>query len=119
MLCSSWKGVDHMIKQLWKELENFYFLVLSAQFMEEGSLSFRTEEEVQQFLIKFLVLECISGSNSDEDLMRAYQIIQKWVSEGRSISSEELPVGRHKTQQQKNLKNVIYKIYGKDCWYEL
>lgn len=103
---------DMDAKEVWKALEEFEFLtVLSNQFMDEKKLCFRTRAEAEDFMIKFLVNECISGSNSDEDLMRAYEIIQKWVSEGRSIYSENLPIGRHKTHEQKSLRNVEYFIY--------
>lgn len=99
------------------------FLLLSDKFIEASRhskrvcLSFETEEDAKQFLLKFLVLECISGSTSREDLMLAYEKIRKWVMIGRSISSEELPIGRHKTHEQKNLIGVMYYVSNTDCCY--
>ena len=104
-------------RELWKELNKIHFLLMSDQFIEKKCLSFQTKKEAQHFLIKFLVLECIAGSDSEEDMMKAYKEIERWVLIGKTISSEELPIGRHKTHNQKNLIKVMYFIDGEKCEY--
>lgn len=99
-------------KELWKQLGDPFFLMISCnKFIEDRILKFKTQERAEEFLTTFLLNECISGSNSEKDLMRAYEIIQKWVSNGEPISSEDLPIGRHKTHAQKSMCNVGYFIY--------
>ncbi len=70
---------------------------------EKGFEIFQSHKEAKEFLIHFLILECISGTNfSRKELFAISYRIKRLVAKKNLISSEELPYnGKQPTSEVK------------------
>lgn len=107
-------------KKYSREINDFRFQLRASNFIEKYITQFDSKEEAKDFLIKFLVVECISGINySYAELTQTYKKVRKLVNRNSNcIFSEELPIHDGKCHADKHLSNVKYHLKGKICTYE-
>lgn len=106
-------------KKLDSQINEFRFLLRGSDFIKKREIKFATSKEAKDFLIKFLIVECISGIHySKQDLKSCYKKIKKLVKRNKVISSEDLPIHQMKKHADKELQNVHYILQKNICKYK-
>jgi len=79
-------------KKLNTQLNEYRFLLRGDRFIKKQHLEFSSKKEAKCFLIKFLLVVCLAGTNyTNSELKSTYKKIKKLIKR-YSVSSEELPI---------------------------
>lgn len=106
-------------KELEREINDQLFLMKGGRFIRDKKISFETNKQAEDFLIKFLLVECVAGTHYKKyKLVLAYLKVRHLVSSKKVISSEKLPLIRLKKHSDKVLQNVEYSLQGNICAYK-
>jgi len=104
-------------KKLNTQLNEYRFLLRGDRFIKKQHLEFSSKKEAKCFLIKFLLVECLAGTNyTNSELKSTYKKIKKLIKR-YSVSSEELPIHPKKQHADKELQNVQYLLQENICKY--
>lgn len=96
------------VKKLESQLTNLRFVTLCYGLRKEKKVTLTSAEVAKDFLIKFLVLEAISGINyTDEELSDTFTKIQVLVNNKSEISSKELPYHEKKKRPFRQTTYVV------------
>ncbi len=109
--------MNTVIKAKKIEAELAKILPLGIQFIDNGYIKFSSRHKAKEFLVLFLLLESVAGTNySYLDLWQNYQKIKKVVQKNTIIYSENLPILRN--HEDKELVDVEYTRMYKVCTYK-
>ena len=102
------------IFQLKTELRDLNFVLSCSEFRETRQIRFDSPQESRDFLVKYLLLECISGVNySENEFFDTLSKLEKLVRNGVKISYLELPI--HPQKKKKN-QEIQYLLEDNICY---
>ncbi len=106
-------------KRLEDELSNQKFLLRGAAFIGDGKVAFVSKKEAKKFLVNFLLVEAVAGTNpTSKKLLKTRRKIKQLIRKNESLFSEDLPIIPPKQQADKELQGVYYSLEGTVCQYK-
>ena len=100
-------------------LNDSLFRFQADEFIRKETIAFKTPQQAKEFLIYFLLVECIAGTilYTDKDLFSCYTKITELVERETVIFSEALPILHPRKQTDKHLQHVYYQLEGTNVCY--
>ncbi len=107
-----------LFKMLEKKLNDFLFFLEAEEFIRTRRIADNFNESPEQFMIKFLLMECIGKDYTEEDLLESYKKVKELLKKESKIDSEKLPILDSTAHSDKLLQNVWYVRVGDTWTYE-
>lgn len=107
-----------LFKMLEERLNNFLFLLEVEEFIRTRCIADNFNENPEQFMQKFLLMECIGKDYTEEELLDKYKKVKKLLKKESKIDSEKLPILDSTAHSDKLLQNVWYVRVGNTWTYE-